>query len=313
MPSEAEILEALEMGQALAETTLAQREEDTLERWATLDNLPTMRGGAASTVGSTLATSAGAPTAGVVVAEGDSWFDYPFNDVLKTLEDRHGFDIESVAHRGDTIEEMAYGKGQLEDFVRHFEKLLRRDIRPRAILVSGGGNDIAGKELAVLLNHLASPLPALSQGIIDAVIDERLRTAFITILSSVSTVCQEKLVKPIPILIHGYDYPVPDGRGFLGGWGRLPGPWLEPSFRQKGFENLVERVDIMATLIDRINSMLSEIAGMPAFQHVTYLDLRGTLSAGADYKDWWANELHPTKRGFREIAGRFAEAISQLP
>src|SRR4051812_44811518 len=36
-------------------------------------------------------------SAGVLVAEGDSWFDYPFADVLSDLEDTYGFDVESVA------------------------------------------------------------------------------------------------------------------------------------------------------------------------------------------------------------------------
>ena len=40
-------------------------------------------------------------SAGTLIAEGDSWFDYPFCDVLKALEDEHGFDVESVAHKGD--------------------------------------------------------------------------------------------------------------------------------------------------------------------------------------------------------------------
>src|SRR5262245_4034094 len=44
---------------------------------------------------------------GLIVAEGDSWFDYPFHDVLERLEDKFGFRVESVAHKGDTIEEMA--------------------------------------------------------------------------------------------------------------------------------------------------------------------------------------------------------------
>ena len=47
-------------------------------------------------------------------------------------------------------------------------------------------------------------------------------------LSAVTAACQDLLGAPVPILLHGYDYPVPDGRGFLGGWGPLPGPWLEP-------------------------------------------------------------------------------------
>src|ERR1043166_3963120 len=83
-------------------------------------------------------------TAGVLVAEGDSWFDYPLHDVLEMLEDDHGYDVESVAHKGDPIEEMAYGGNQLEEFTRRVEKLLRRNVVPRAILLSGGGNDVAG-------------------------------------------------------------------------------------------------------------------------------------------------------------------------
>src|SRR5688500_17382096 len=49
-----------------------------------------------------------AARAGVLVAEGDSWFDYPWHDVLRILEDHHGYDVESVAHKGDSIESMAY-------------------------------------------------------------------------------------------------------------------------------------------------------------------------------------------------------------
>ena len=45
-------------------------------------------------------------SAGVLIAEGDSWFNYPFHDVLSDLEDSFGFDVESVAHRGDTVEDM---------------------------------------------------------------------------------------------------------------------------------------------------------------------------------------------------------------
>ena len=51
------------------------------------------------------------------IAEGDSWFDYPFHDVLSDLEDSYGFDVESVAHMGDTVEDMAYSDGQLDDFL----------------------------------------------------------------------------------------------------------------------------------------------------------------------------------------------------
>jgi len=57
-------------------------------------------------------------------------------------------------------------------------------------------------------------------------------------------VCKKRLNRRLAIL-HGYDYPVPDGRAFMGGWGFLPGPWLEPGFREKGFEQMPERIRLM--------------------------------------------------------------------
>jgi hypothetical protein len=96
--------------------------------------------------------------------------------------------------------------------------------------------------------------------------------------------------------MHGYDRPVPDGRGFAGGWGPLPGPWREPGFRSKGLENLAETTRIAGDLIDRFNRMQRDVAATTGFAHVRYLDLRRTLSSGPAFKTWWANELHPTAR-----------------
>jgi hypothetical protein len=42
----------------------------------------------------------GATSRGVLVAEGDSWFDYPWFDVLGLLEDQHRYDVRPVAHKG---------------------------------------------------------------------------------------------------------------------------------------------------------------------------------------------------------------------
>lgn len=246
---------------------------------------------------------------GVLVAEGDSWFDYPFHDILRCLEDCHGYDVESVAHSGDRVEEMAYSDGQLEEFTRRIEKVLRNGIIPRAILLSGGGNDVAGKEFGMLLNHSASAIAGLSNAIMEGVINERVKMAYVTIISKVTTVCQNRIGRSLPIVIHGYDYPVPDGRGFLGGWWFLPGPWLEPGFREKAFEQLKKRVTLAKELIDRFNKMLNEVASIPSFNHVHYIDLRGTLSASDNYKSDWANELHPTSKGFEKITDKFVKII----
>jgi hypothetical protein len=250
-------------------------------------------------------------TTPVLVAEGDSWFDYPWTDILRILEDTYLYDVESVAHKGDRIEDMAYGGGQLEEFTRRLEKLLERNTVPQAILLSGGGNDVAGPEFGMLLDHAQSATPGLNQLVVQGVM-ERIRLAYITILSSISNVCAERGHPGIPILVHGYDYPVPDGRGFFGGWGFLPGPWLEPGFREKGFLVLAQRKQIAKELIDRFNAMLATFLAIPELSHVRYVDLRNTLSTGAGYKTWWENELHPTPQGFEEVVTKFRAVLTTL-
>ena len=249
-------------------------------------------------------------SAGTLVAEGDSWFDYPWADVVGILEDDYCYDIESVAHHGDQVEEMAYSNGQLVQLSRRIEKLLRQGRPPKAILLSGGGNDVAGDGFGMLLNHALSPIRGFSQPVMVGVIDQRIRIAYVTIIATVSALSSHWLGKPLPILTHGYDYPVPDGRGFLGG---LAGPWLGPGFTAKGFDALGERIKMAAVLIDRLNDVLIDIASLPQFRHVSHVDLRRTLSNDpGDYKEYWGNELHPTKKGFRLIARKFAKRLEHI-
>jgi hypothetical protein len=249
-----------------------------------------------------------------LVAEGDSWFDYPKHDILRLLEDHHGYEVESVASKGDRVEDMAYDVGQHEELTRLFEKLLRNGTTPRAILLSGGGNDIAGDEFGMLLNHKESPVASLNMKVVDGVINERIKISYITILSRITNICLKRFNHVIPILVHGYDYPVPDGRGFLGGWWFLPGPWLDPGFREKGFDMncLPERIKIIKTLIDIFNEMLIEVTSLSEFKHVHYVPLRETLS-NPDYTNDWANEMPPTEEGFDLVTNKFAEVISNLP
>jgi lysophospholipase L1-like esterase len=316
MPIDDVARSALAIGRAQAEQVIAFREEALQLRSQALAIHPDpmhLRIQAVTAGGVALAQPAVTSTAGVLVAEGDSWFDYPFHDVLEELEDRHAYDIESVAHHGDPIEEMAYSGNQLEELTRRIEKVLRRGVTPKAILLSGGGNDVAGTEFGMLLNHARSAISGLNLSVVDGVINQRIRTAYITILSAVTQICQSKAGRVLPILIHGYDYPVPDGRGFLGGWGPLPGPWLEPGFREKGFDDLQQRITIAHDLIERFNVMVQEIPTLTGLEHVRFVDLRNTLRTDARYKDWWANELHPTETGFHAVAEKFAAVLAALP
>jgi len=308
-----DMLAAAEIGYRKADELVKFRDRELRQRAKAIAAAPKVAAGLEAAVApEAMMAAAGPLSIGTLVAEGDSWFDYPLNDVLRFLEDRHGYDVESAAHAGDSVEQMAYSNGQLEEFLRRIEKLLRRGVVPKAIVLSGGGNDLAGPEFAMLLNHAESSIAGLSDPILRGVIDERLRTAYVVILSSVTRACEVRVGRKLPIVVHGYDYPVPDGRGVGGVFGFLPGPWLEPGFRVKGFSHLDDRRAIIVVLIDRFNKMLAEVAARPGFEHVHHIDLRRTLTS-ANYKADWANELHPTAKGFEAVAKKFAAVIAGLP
>lgn len=249
-----------------------------------------------------LAAAAGVATKGWIVAEGDSWFDYPGSDILDCL-DQLGYSIQSVARAGDRAEMMAFGKGQLDKLAAAIDKVIVQG-KLKAILLSGGGNDIAGAEFGFLINHAGSPREGLNESVITGVIDERVQDAYVHIIRKVTELCQKMLNEPVPIIMHGYGYPVPDGDGVLGGWGPLPGPWLRPGFIEKGFNNLEANKATMKKLMDRFNVMLQRVEGM--FGHVKYVDLRKLLPSE---KKLWANELHPKPPGFKLAADAIAAIL----
>jgi lysophospholipase L1-like esterase len=258
-------------------------------------------------------SAAGSPGVATLVAEGDSWFDYPGGDILGVLEDEHGYEIESVARYGDLVEDMAYGEKQYADFSRAIEKLVRRRELPKAVLLSGGGNDIAGDAFHMLLDHARSARPGANEDVVRGIIDVRLRNAYVSILSAVTKLCADLTGHTLPILVHGYDYPVPDGRGFLGGWWLLPGPWLRPGFARKGLHDLPQNRRTIEALIERFNVMLIGVTAEPRFRHVRFVDLRRVLPNDGSYRRWWGNELHPTAAGWRAVARRFADVLEALP
>jgi hypothetical protein len=315
MSTEESTANALAIGRKKADQILARRRlararrEDALSRHSSRLELRLSTSTAEDQVSEAVFQSAG-----FLVAAGDSWFDYPIWDVLKCLEDNYGYNVESAAQAGDPIEAMAYQGGQLDEFARCLERVLAHGVKPKAILLSGGGDDIAGKEFGMLLNNATSSISGWNPEIVDGVVSERISTAYKSMLTSINVVCEQYMKVTLPIFVHGYDYPVPDGRGFGGGW-PLSGPWLEPGFREKLFTRLERNTDLLRNLINRFNEMLVKLVKEPTFQNLVYVDLRGTLSTdlvNEQYKDWWANELHPTEKGFDAVTAKFAAELNKI-
>lgn len=251
---------------------------------------------------------AAAPRTVTLVAEGDSWFSYfPPPDVLDGLRKpiwNRRYKIYGKPRAGAYLNDMVYGG---RDLLETFQAI--EEHNPEAILFSAGGNDIAGDELFCMLWHrLAEAVSKdgnpieLNEKVVTGLIHEVFGKAYRDFISAV----RQKAGRDLPVLVHGYDYAIPDGRGWSGGFGPLPGPWLDPSLTRKGYDRKLHqqrRQSAVNQMIDAFNEMLISLAA--EVPNVFHVDLRGTLSA-----DQWANELHPNPEGFMAVAARFDAALS---
>jgi hypothetical protein len=97
------------------------------------------------------------------------------------------------------------------------------------------------------------------------------------------------------IVIHTYDYIWPDGRPFKLGPVKA-GPWVKPFLDAVGLTQLADQRVVSTWLLDQFAALLESLAGsQTGFQVVNSL---GTLTKQSQ----WANEIHPTKSGFKLIA-----------
>lgn len=270
-----------------------------------------------TTVHPMLARASLVPKTYSLVAQGDSWFDYPPSwDLIDWLSYHHGHDIDSIGVAGSTINDIVYGPvpknwlgiPQSDDIDRITELVHRIDQkRPQAVLLSGGGNDIAGAEFFSFLNNAMSNLQNPNADVLKGVIDQTFTKAYEDLIDVINAKAQQ-MGYMLPILVHGYDYPWPDGRGVT--IFNLVGPWFDETFNKKNYPydddpvKLQTRYDILRAFIDAFNQMLTTLETKYAGV-VHYVDLRGTLQT----RDEWANELHPKKEGFGKLADKINLAL----
>ncbi len=256
-----------------------------------------------------------------MLAQGDSWFNYWIGkDVLYWLNHDYGHDIRNIAVAGSTLNDIVYGPvpTDLLDF-RQVDAPSRRvelmDLiiseKPDVLLLSGGGNDVAGDEFFSFLNNAKSGLASVNSGVLNNVISPTFMKAYDDLIQTALTAA-EYANKPIRIFTHGYDYPYPDGRGVIWIRGAI-GPWFDATFNAKNYpretwEDLLARRQIIVQFMDALNSMLQNLAAKYPGQ-VFHIDARNTLKETAHYRDEWANELHPTDKGFQKIARVFNDVI----
>jgi len=222
-----------------------------------------------------------------IVAEGDSWFQYPLllKDTIDQLADldKFRYAIFGLSEAGDLLSNII-----AED---ELTQAIERE-NPDVFLISGGGNDMVGnKRLATLVHDFKAGRKAVDYP--NNKFDE-----FLIELSDLYRGLFTRLLQRFPhlkIVCHGYDNAIPAG-----------GNWLGKPLTSKNITAAKLRKDIIAEMIRRFNEALIEVAG--AFPGaVFHADCRGIVGAKAK----WHDELHPKDDGYFLVAQVFDQTIKR--
>lgn len=226
-----------------------------------------------------------------IVAEGDSWFQYPIlvQDILDHLYRLYA--IRSFAEAGDTMENYMKEREYVDPIAEE-----------QAIfyLVSGGGNDILGKQFRGSLRDTPDPN--------DATPRRYLNETFFDKLDMLEAWYKEmftelKIKYPhLRILTHSYDYIIPIDTEMY----PKKTSWLGVYMIEKGIKPQAEREALIRFMVDEFNTRLKN--AVKAFpDYVSYINVRGLVARNS-----WYDEIHPTNDGFKLVADRFVAEIERL-
>jgi hypothetical protein len=235
-----------------------------------------------------------------ILAEGDSWFDYPVplfgGGVIPRLEDRLGLPILNLAKAGDEVRYML-GVEQRMMLSKWLKNGSPAGGEWDVLLFSGGGNDIVDNQMAL---WVADYDPALDPAA--HVKQSRMDTALALVRAGYEDLIElrDELSPNTHLIVHAYDFAIPDGRGFC-----LFGPWLEPTFTLRGFPSIEFGGEVLKVMMKQFAAMLQSLVR----PNVTFLNGQGLLPP---VKSSWHNELHPSKKGFDTFATKFEQTLRPL-
>jgi hypothetical protein len=245
-----------------------------------------------------------------VLAIGDSWFWYPNNNLLEALAQhrnlKDGYQhMVRLGQNGALLSEYVDVDGRPGRFSRKLKELLGRDPMQyiSVFALSGAGNDTVDYTLGLHRNCTGRDTPEA------CISDEGMHGLLRDVTRALGLLMHEVMWafaaqgrQPI-VLLHGYDYPVPDGRGFSLAGLFFSGPWLARAMNACSVAPDLElRTGIARLVIDRMCEAMQRHAAMLGGAY--FIDSRGALDCGPGYRKDWANELHPTRPGFRRIVER---------
>lgn len=239
----------------------------------------------------------------VMLAHGDSWFDYPLSGNVLTFKDTdivaqlRGMGsvnpvILNISHYGDAAtDEMSLPKQErmissLQDPANWMDSG-----KPDAILFSGGGNDVVGDQFCIYVDYALPGATGLNTGRFEKALSA-VEASYLDLF-----VFRDRYASGVPVIGHCYDFPIPNGIHPA-----CAGPWLKPSLDYCGWDLAQGTVIVRRALSDFKNALVGLAAN--AANNFFVVDTQGVLSP-AD----WANELHPFPNGFKAVAAKFVDAL----
>ncbi len=238
-----------------------------------------------------------------VVAEGDSWFDYPIplfgGGIVKRLQPKLGVPILDLSDAGDEVRFML-GVEQRILLAQNLAAGCPAGGPWDVLLFSGGGNDIVDNPMALWIRdwNPASPAAALiNQPRFDSA-KALVRAGYEDLIA-----LRDRLSPDTHLVFHCYDFAIPDGRGVCGF-----GPWLKPTFDLRKFPPAIApRQAVVKEMLLQFAAMLESL--VTPTNKVTVIKTQGTLPANTSA---WHNELHPSKTGFQKFADIFHQKLKAL-
>jgi hypothetical protein len=275
----------------------------------------------------------------IIVAEGDSWFQFPFfiTDIIDWLLKDKNFALYSIAAGGDWLANIIYEGKYIEELSVH---------NPHVFLISGGGNDfIGGNRIAIMVSknqnrlkyHSPNQIMEAAENTITQLeantfyeIQQYINPEFYAYMWTLKTqyymlfrnLSASKKFSNLKIVTQGYDHVIPSSRyrwnwryphQYIINWFVNTGQWLKQPLQIKGINDGNQQRWIMRYLIFEVNQMFSSLAtekdvtGQYLFPHVYHIDCR---NVARDYHDWF-DEIHLKSNRYKVIAKAYSHVINE--
>ena len=237
-----------------------------------------------------------------ILAEGDSWFEYPApgfgGGIIPRLQELIGVPILNLAKAGDEVRVMM-GVEERKELVDQLRNGCPAGGPWDALLFSGGGNDVVDNHLELCVKDFDPAIPVVNhihQSNYDKVL-ALLRAGYEDLIA-----LRDASSPTTHLVFHAYDFAIPDGRGIC--W---YGPWLEPTFDLRHFPphpRLQEKFEVVKAMLKQFAALLESLV-RPG---VTFIKTQGTLSPQPSS---WHNEMHPERAGFDGFARIFHQHLKE--